>query len=159
MWPFSLVDINILFSLLLIAGVTAILFEVFIPSFGAIGITGAVFIYIALGLISDLTDPLNNILISFIIAVLISFILIRLILKTKKVDDLVLDKSIESLASQEKQPDNTIGVVMSNLRPVGKIKVAGKVYEAQSCEEFIEKGAKIEIIEVKGNKIYCRRID
>lgn len=159
MWPFSLVDINILFSLLLIAGVTAILFEVFIPSFGAIGITGAVFIYIAIGLVSDIEDPLNNILVSFTIAVIISFVLIRIILKTKKAKDLILDKSIESEAVTEARPDKNIGVVMSNLRPVGKIRVAGKVYEAQSCEEFIEQGAKIEIIEIKGNKIYCRRID
>lgn len=49
------------------------------------------------------------------------------------------------------------GIVTQDLRPVGKVKIADKEFEALSQNDWIESGSKIEVISSDENKIIVKK--
>ncbi len=49
------------------------------------------------------------------------------------------------------------GVVITALRPVGKIELDGEIWEAQSDGEYLAPGTAVEVVETRGNRIFVGR--
>jgi len=50
------------------------------------------------------------------------------------------------------------GEVLSTLRPTGKVKFDDAIVDVVALAEFIEKGAKVEIVEIHGNRVVVRAV-
>ena len=50
------------------------------------------------------------------------------------------------------------GVTVSDCRPVGKVKLEGRIMEAISVGSMIEKGSQIRVVKIKDNTIYIDKI-
>ena len=61
---------------------------------------------------------------------------------------------------KEELPEiGTIGIVVSPLRPAGKVEIEGDFYDAISSGRFIEKGEKVTIVGIEGSKMIVQDID
>ncbi len=50
------------------------------------------------------------------------------------------------------------GVTVSDCRPVGKVKLEGRIMEAISVGSMIEKGSQIRVVKIKDNTIYIDKV-
>ena len=50
------------------------------------------------------------------------------------------------------------GIAWSVLRPAGKVRIEGDVYDATSLEGFIEKGDEIEVIKYETGQLFVVKI-
>jgi membrane-bound serine protease (ClpP class) len=50
------------------------------------------------------------------------------------------------------------GEVLSTLRPTGKVKFADAIVDVVALAEFIERGSKVEIVEIHGNRVVVRAV-
>lgn len=137
--------------LLLVIGVLLLLIEFFlIPGFSIAGIGGILFLgggivyaYVAIG-------PEAGHLTVFGAIVVIA-LAVWIFLKTKTLEKMSLKTEIESkndplAGTQIKEGD--VGITVSRLAPMGKIKVGGHVVEAKSLNGFIDEGSEVVVREV-----------
>ena len=169
-----------------ITGVMLILVEVFIiPGFGFVGIIGIIFILAGLfGMLiktppgqipwpqSDydwkmFTDQVWAIGLGFLAFLVIAAVLSKYLPKTTLFSRLVLSPKVGQGATEVNltappdagQVDIKVGQegeALSRLRPAGKAKFAQAVVDVVSEGAFIDKGAKVTIIEVTGNRVVVR---
>lgn len=171
--------------LLFMAGVILLVVEIFlIPGFGVTGISGIIFMGIALVLSrQDFIFPKfdwqweilkRNLLVvgsSLIGSLAVFGILMRFLPKASLFKRLVLETSISGTASvadiEEPGPAapagkigpvGKTGVVVTSLRPVGKAEIDGEVVEVQAGGDFIEQGKQIEVIEVHGSRMIVTEV-
>ncbi len=52
-----------------------------------------------------------------------------------------------------------IGEVVSTLRPTGKAKFADAMVDCVAEAEFLDKGTKVEIIEIHGNRVVVKQVE
>lgn len=147
---------------LIIFGFLLILMEVFlIPGFNVFGIFG--FIAIVAGIITAYSDlPVwyaHGILFFSVIA---SFVLVRLVIRSKAWKRIVLDTRATreaGFAVQKLELQDLIGkegVTHTLLRPAGTAIIDGKKYDVVSEGRFIERGTNIQVVLVEGNRIVVR---
>lgn len=163
---FSNIIINqYLFMFVLIIGILCLVLEVFIPSFGLVGMTGIYLIVNAIGAMPMIENPFVYMLIAFFLAMVLAYILIKIILSKNSVNKLVLDTQLDfSSADLKSEPKihslvGKQGYVIKPLRPSGLAIIDGDNYDVISFGEFIPKGETIVVVKIEGNNIYCRRMD
>ncbi len=165
---------SIMDILLFIAGVALLLIEIFvIPGFGIFGIAGIILMIAGLfmGLLSDLPLVDGSILEmaimqlagAFILSALVIFILVKTMPKTKMWNKLILQKNIEAKSgyTSDKKFNNLLkkeGEALTDLRPAGTAVINEKRYDVVTQGEYIEKGAKIKVLEIEGSKIVVKKI-
>lgn len=161
---FSSIIVNqYIFMLILILGILAMILEVFIPSFGLVGITGIYLIFNALAAIHQIENPYTYIVLSIVIALILGVIIIKIFMSRKSASRFILDTKLEggSIDKKTQTKDMSIlgaeGLVLKPLRPSGLALINGDNYDVISYGEFIAKGEKIIVDKIEGNKIYCRR--
>lgn len=162
--------------LIVAIGLVLMGFELFVlPGFGVAGFAGIVCISVGLLLslqdfvIPDpnlpwekdiLADNLLKILSATLGAVIVALFVLRYILPglskfrsgpylTTKLSDARVDLSAAISSLKEGQS----GVALSLLRPSGKAKFAGELYDVITQGDFVPKGSDIIIVKLKGNKI------
>lgn len=167
--------------LIIITGIIFLGFELFVfPGFGISGIAGI--LCITFGLILSLQnfvipDPnlpwegelLVNNLIKVLTAVLGSFLFALFTLRyvfpklSTKVQGPYLDATLArarlDLPVSSPVEVGQTGMVLTLLRPSGKVKIDGEVYDVISKGDFVPKGARIRVTNIKGMKIIVDRID
>lgn len=74
-------------------------------------------------------------------------------------DRLTKDAGYSSINKEYEQLVNATGVTITDLRPVGTIRVENKDYSAISDAQWIQKGTNVQIIEVDGTRILVKEID
>ncbi len=152
-----------------VIGVILLVLEIFvIPGFGIVGALGILLIIsgLFLGLISDfnLLNPemLSTAVIELAAALLgslfIMYILSKILPKTDMWNKLILKTNINAKSGyiSKKEVSNLIGktgTALTDLRPAGAIKLGRKRIDAVTAGEYIEKGAKIVIVQEEGSKI------
>jgi membrane-bound serine protease (ClpP class) len=168
-WGHKLAGLAEWLDLLLIAiGIALILIEILlIPGFGITGGLGilALIIGIALTLtklplrpfLGGLEKALYITSFSFIIAFILFLLSLKIFPKTKVWKNLVLQTHGPG-GIQIPQIEETEGVALSDLRPAGKAKFGSKIYNVETDGEYIEKGTRIKITEIRGNIIKVKRI-
>lgn len=50
------------------------------------------------------------------------------------------------------------GIAVTPLRPVGKAEIGGELHDVKADAEFLERGADVEVVEVRGNRILVRKV-
>ena len=51
------------------------------------------------------------------------------------------------------------GIAFSSLRPAGKAEINGHIYDVLTRGSFVEKGEKIQVFQVKGNRIFVEKVE
>lgn len=165
--------------LIIILGILFLGFEVFvIPGFGIAGITG--FFCIAVGMILALQDfvipdpsfpwqgelLINNIL-QVTVALLFAFIAglaflryifprLSSVLKGPYLDVTLASSHADSIEAMGVKVGDT-GIVMTFLRPSGKVKINDEIFDVITEGEFIEKDTPVTIMDIKGNRVIVSR--
>jgi len=161
--------------LMFLVGLGLILVEVFIiPGFGIAGISGILLIIASLFLALVGADPFIDMravsmaIIQLTVALVLSIILIILLAKFlpgtaifKKFVLSVEEKSEEGFVSHTTTEDmvGKKGNALTDLRPAGTAEIDGKRVDVVTDSEFIEKGSKIEVVEVEGIRVVVREIN
>ncbi len=152
---------------LFIVGLLLIVIELFvIPGFGIIGMSGIVCAFVALILVSVKNDvfdftfvsekdlELNMLLtgLSSCVTMGLAFTLGPKIIQSKYFKRLTLQEQFLSTEGYSvNQIESTIlektGEAFTDLRPSGKVSIEGKIYDAYTAGEYIEKGNLIKVLE------------
>lgn len=159
-----------------IIGVILIILEVaVIPGFGIVGILGMFLIFTSLLLsmlnndvfdftfvsMGDWTSAAAVITVSLIGGILFMIFAAPLILQTSFFKTVSLSAEIVESSHKVDASRDLIGkegVVYSVLRPSGKVKVEGEVYDAFSSNNFLEEGSKVMVVDDNGASIKVKLI-
>jgi membrane-bound serine protease (ClpP class) len=160
--------------LMFIIGLGLILLEVFVvPGFGIAGISGILLIIASLFLALVGADPFIDMeavsmaIIQLTVALVLSIILIIVLAKflpgTKIFKKFILsveEKSEAGFVSHTTSEDmvGRTGKALTDLRPAGTAEIDGERVDVVTDSEFIEKGSKLEIVEVEGIRVVVKEI-
>lgn len=147
--------------LLFIVGISLLSLELFIPSFGIIGLAGAgLTLY---SVIDSIRNPEKGIFVILATGLAI-IVTVTVFVKLGFTVDL-FDKAILTV-DEKKRPIRphesldrligSVGVTKTILRPAGRIEIGGKTYDAQTEAEFIEKGRVISVEKIKNGRIIVK---
>jgi membrane-bound serine protease (ClpP class) len=158
--------------LLVAAGVILLAIEVLVvPGFGVVGLLGiiAIIASLVLTLIGPGAAPAfiiataTRVVFSLLVALLASFLLLRLLPRLPMGRRLILERGLTSAQGYVSAPDSDVqllgktGRTSSALRPAGIAEIAGRRVDVVSEGELIDAGQSIEVIRVDGNRIVVRQ--
>ncbi|HQE62222.1 MAG TPA: NfeD family protein, partial [Candidatus Latescibacteria bacterium] len=161
--------------LLFAAGVALIVAELFVPG-GILGIIGGALVLTGLflslvgriDLVSpgDLTHAFTSIGMAVVLTFIGALVLIKSFSQLPMFRKLMLEKSQnpgtgQTASAAGPQPNllGAVGVADSPLRPVGRVAIGGKYYDAVTDGEHIENGASVKVVEVDGLRgLVVRRV-
>lgn len=155
--------------IIMFAGVILCIVEVFVPGFGIFGILGGIFSVGGIVARSIMGATFVQILYMILVDVsLVCLSIILMIISTRcgfiRHSSLVESKTSISVnyGKDNKQLLKMLGkttFATTEFKPTGKFNYNGETYEATTYGEFIQKGEKIQIVEVKADKIFVRTAD
>lgn len=155
--------------IIMFAGVILCIVEVFVPGFGIFGILGGIFSVGGIVARSIMGATFAQILYMILVDVsLVCLSIILMIISTRcgfiRHSSLVESKTSISVnyGKDNKQLLKMLGkttFATTEFKPTGKFNYNGETYEATTYGEFIQKGEKIQIVEVKADKIFVRAAD
>lgn len=159
--------IDLFSGLFYVLGLLLVIVEMFYPGFGIPGIAGLILLIIAVTLTAK--SWLDVLIIVFVLAAILCLaftIIIKTFYKRKGnlSNKLVLGDELNKESGYISTSDygfllNKEGVCFSPLRPVGSALIDGKRYDVVTKNEFLEKGEKIKVVEVKGTSIFVTKIN
>ena len=146
-------------------GLVLLAIEIFvIPGFGITGILGILGIvagiFMSFG-INNIAQATSVIFFSLIADIILIIILARFILKSKGFKNIVALETDTAGYHSSVSYDNLLGregITDTFFRPSGNIIINDKKYDAITEGEFINKGVKIKVILVEGNKIVIKEV-
>ena len=146
-------------------GLVLLAIEIFvIPGFGITGILGILGIvagiFMSFG-INNIAQATSVIFFSLIADIILIVILARFILKSKGFKSIVALETDTAGYHSSVSYDNLLGregITDTFFRPSGNIIINDKKYDAITEGEFINKGVKIKVILVEGNKIVIKEV-
>lgn len=148
---------------LLVIGMILFMIEAMIPSFGVIGIMGAVSMVASFILAFQVNPVMGYIFLVLGPAggVFLFFMGLKLLPKTKMGKNFILtgpaserDQTVETGYHRFEGKE---GVAMSDLRPSGIAVIESERITVQTEGEIIEKDSRVKVIKVVGNKIFVER--
>lgn len=160
----NIIQSEALFVFIMVVALAAIVMEIFIPSFGVIGIVGAYLFINALLAIPNIQNPATYILISLLLGLIVSLVFIKLMMGRGFASRFVLDTRLSNksgLDAKKEDLSNLLGqegIVVKPLRSTGTISIHDKEYDAMSYGEYLNKGTRVVVDRVEGSSIYCRPI-
>ncbi len=161
-------------ALLFIAGVVLVVVEIFfVPGLGVPGVLGLIFVIASLvlaliGIPIDvsfktgvLADAMTRVMLSLLGAFVLALVIGRLLSKTAMGRALVLEEAETGFLSAPTASDlvGQIGEALTDLRPAGKVTIAGVRHEATSERKFIARGARVRVIGRDGPALIVRPED
>ena len=162
---FDVLNQDILPFIIFIFGIVFLIIELYIPDFGITGIIGTIAMIIGLSIhLNNFYQLMLIILASMLIILVTAFGCYKAGKRLQISPDLVLNKSFTTDAGYSTSKAhhhllNHQARVVESLRPVGKARFAdGEVYEVLSQEGLIEAQTDVYVHDVKGSKIYVRKV-
>lgn len=160
---FGVPQIDVSIFLVFLLGISLLIVELYVPDFGVIGIVGFLAMVLSIYLkTGDFTQLVYLVLGSIAVA----FIVIIYFLKSGKDLNIspgfVLNEAMSNEKGYSSEKDysflvNTNGLVISDLRPVGRAKFGEDTYEVISTAEMISSGELVTVVRVQGAKVYVKR--
>lgn len=159
-----------LVAVLLLVGVVLCIIEIIQPGFGVCGILGG--LSLLAGIVLRVVwhgegDPVIQFFFLFGLVVIFLLVSAAVIIRSMKKGVLARTPLVEhALAVPEGHTESTKdysylvgkrGVTVTDLHPVGLIEVDGETIDAL-CDSFLQKGARVEVIEVEGIKVIVKEI-
>lgn len=161
-------DYGVIAMVVMIFGLIMCMIEVVIPGFGVFGILGTMCTFGGLvGRIIMGATPIQILaMFIFVVAVVVVSLLLLVLMAKLGIlgkSALVQDKTVvptdyEKPSKEQLKLVNKVGFAHTVFKPSGKLLYEGKVYDAISNGEFIEKGEKIKIVEIRNNQIVVKKI-
>jgi membrane-bound serine protease (ClpP class) len=165
--------------LALLVGLVLIILELFvIPGFGVAGIAGIALTIMSLVLIMLNNDffnfdfvPLGDIVVALFSAlggitggVLMLFLVGPKLTKTRAFQNIALNDTQEKSQGYTSNtfPSDIVGqrgTAYTILRPSGKVQIAGKLYDADTRGDYIEKGDAVEVIAAEGASLRVKKAE
>jgi len=154
--------------IILFVGLFLCMIELIVPGFGIFGILGGLFIIgggiarILMGIkLLQLCYLIVIIILVIIIAILIVAILAKIGILGKS--PLIQDKTVvptdyEKPTKEQKKLIGKVGFAQTVFKTSGKLVINGKVYDAISRGEYIEKDSKIKVVSIENNNIVVKKI-
>lgn len=145
-----------------VMGITLLALEIFIPSFGVIGIVGIILtIYSVMDSFADSQMGILILIVSALAIVLTVTIYVKLGFERNLFDKFVLKNTNSSARGYNSKNDHSIllgktGLTKTILRPTGRIEVGGKAYDAKSDSDFIGKDKEVEVVAIKDGHIIVK---
>ena len=150
---------TLLVIILILVGVALLVTELFlIPGFGLPGIAGFIAIgggvfcaYFYMGATAGH--------ITLAASLLLCAIAIYIFIRSKTLDKMALQENIDSkvdLIDGTNIKVGDIGITISRLAPMGKVRVGETDIEAKSYESFIDQQKQVEVVAVEGNKVIVK---
>ncbi|MCH8903940.1 MAG: nodulation protein NfeD, partial [Bacteroidetes bacterium] len=161
-----------------VLGLALLALEIFvIPGFGIAGLSGIMLIFFALifTLIrNDFFDfeyvPSNDIVIAMfqvlapiILMIILAVVTGKSIIKSRIFQKLVLKQTQAAAEGFTVTLDEEVpiigkkGIVLADLRPAGKVDIGGRVYDASTDGEYVNKGQEVKVTEIMGNYIMVEK--
>lgn len=148
--------------ILLVLGFGLVVLEMYLPGFGAPGILG--FILLVAGVIALRPTPLQALLISVVIIILLCIalsIFVHSASKGRLSNSKLVLKEVATRADGENELAYFVGktgVTDTPLRPAGMAEFDGVKLSVVSEGEFIESGREVTVERVEGNRIVVREV-
>lgn len=145
-----------------IMGITLLALEIFIPSFGIIGIIGiALTGYSVIDSFENSTTGILILVVSAIAIILTVTIYVKLGFSRDLFDRLILNNTNSKSRGYNSKVDHSklvglTGISKSILRPTGRIAIGENVYDAKSMSDFIAKDTEIEVVAIKDGHIIVK---
>lgn len=100
--------------------------------------------------------------ITLVIVVAISLLVTVLSLRAKTWQRLALNDKVDGQSMDT--PSNSvnigdIGVCVSRLSPIGKVNIAGKIYEAKSVDAYIDQRSEVEVVGFENFAVIVKKIN
>lgn len=156
---------TLVYFLVLLVGLLLMVLELFLPSFGAVGVIGIVMILLGIGMTSNNPSlTLLNVSYALCISIVVAIILLKMGYRMQLGRGLVLnerltsDKGFQSFQYDYTRYLNEIGITLTSLRPVGRAQFQEGVMEVLSLGEMIEENKSIVVYRVEGNKLFVKEI-
>jgi membrane-bound serine protease (ClpP class) len=158
--------------LLLAAGVTLILIEIFaVPGFGVVGFLGigcllAAMVLALLGRAptgGDINLALSTLALSIVVAIIGAVVLFRFVERTPmwaRVRLSETQRTEQGWVAAQREPglEGTVGVALTDLRPAGAAEFAGKRFDVVSEAAFIERGRRVRVLHHEGYRIVVQEV-
>ncbi len=157
---FYLNHVSFLYFVMFMMGMLLLLVELYIPSFGIVGIMGTV--AVGVSLVNAAGSMIEAILLS-VFLLLVGFLTAYIYTRQGKdiflSPNLVLDTAIKNKPVTQAPKDllGKNGVTLTALRPVGKAKIEDEIYEVLSDIEMIDAQVSIVVRHVEGSKIFVQK--
>lgn len=152
-----------LLIIIMLIGVGLVTFEMFIPGFGAAGITGVILLAVGDLYFWGHYSSGTAIIVTYVVLALIgvcAFVSLRSADKGKMAkSSLFLHK--ETPAPVQEDLSGLVGQkgkVVSMLRPIGTVEIEGKCMDAYSTGAFIAKDRTVEVTEIRDGKVFVREV-
>lgn len=161
-------EMNVVPAILLTLGLILCIIEMFVPGFGAFGISGIICLLggiVAKMLYGGTLTQMIALIVIFSIILLIVFgiavwsakrgLISRspMVLKETALPEnyAEADKSLQKLKGKE-------GLTVTICRPFGTIQIDDKYYDASSVDEYLDKGTLVKVVEVEGDQIFIQKV-
>ena len=152
--------------IIFLIGVTLCVVEVFIPDFGIVGLLGGLFTFA--GIIIRFVIDFNILHLVVMVLLVIAIIVIALFImlfaaRHGWLKQLIIENKTTISPNYVKDNNEALGmlghtgVALTNFAPAGRFVYHGKMYEALSYGEYIERGSKVQIIEVNGTSVFVKK--
>ena len=146
---------------LLIAGVTLLLAEVFLPGMVA-GVLGVVCLLGAAVVgFAEFGPKIGSLIlmVELLAGTILTILWMRFFPKTALGKKYILDPSTATHASTESEKwMSREGVALSDLRPAGSARLDGEKVDVITSGEHLESGTRVKVIRVDGPSIFVRRV-
>ncbi len=153
---------NLPLILCLITGVGLLVVEVFVPGFGLPGVSGIVLLAVGIGLTWTTYGAVAGLAVT-LIALALAGISISVSVKSAATgklskSELILNEVTKPVEHEEAEALNgKEGVTATVLNPVGIAEFDGVRLNVVSEGSYLEKGTKVRVQQVEGNKIIVRK--
>jgi membrane-bound ClpP family serine protease len=150
---------------LFIIGMVLLLFEVFVPSFGLIGIIGFVAVIIAIIIAaSNVWVGVTAFVISLTLTLLVLWLLVRIFHLKPSWSKLILQsaqKNEEGFISAEDRQYllGQVGTTLSPLRPAGVVQFGEQRHDVVSEGHIIPSGVQVKVMKVEGVRVIVRKTE
>ena len=155
-------SVSIVSIIFFVIGVGLLVVEMFEPGFGFFGVFGLLSLIACIFITADtVAHGLMLTAIFFVIILIMLGIFLALVSKGKLPGKLIL-KEAETLEQGFSGTEDMTylmgktGVVVTICRPVGNVDSDGVRLEVVTKGEFIEKGEKVEVVEIEGNRVVVK---
>lgn len=151
-----------LLVVLLIIGVALLVIEMFMPGFGAFGITGII-ILVSAGILSIIYLPFGwYIALCELFAIaLIFYIALKYIRKNGLNGKLVLTENLDFQKPQTKNLQHLYekeGKTLTALRPYGTALIDGNIIEVSTIDGYIPEKTLVKVIDIYNDKIIVKKV-
>ena len=149
--------------LFIVATLVLTFLELILPG-GVLGVLAAISLLIATWFGFEGYGFFGGILVFFgtlVALVILSFIEIKLLVKTPYGRKFFLDASVEGHSNKAQAEDSIIGkagIALTRLNPSGKVLIQNKNYEAHSQDGFIKNGHEIEVVAQDNFKLTVKKL-